>query len=79
MLALSDSQFEQLKTLAAPLHPRWRGAFLREVAAQAGDRGELGDGELYQIALRARQVTMERALTPRRRGTAAAVAVDGRA
>jgi hypothetical protein len=77
MLALSDAQLEQIKTLAAPLHPRWRGAFLRALAAEIGDR-EVGAGELHRIALRVRQGTIERARTPRRRRTAAVAAMDGR-
>jgi hypothetical protein len=27
-------------------HPRWRGAFLRELAAVIGDRADIGEGEL---------------------------------
>jgi hypothetical protein len=69
MLALSDSQLGQLKTLAAPLHPRWRGALLRALAVEVGDRADVGDGELQRIALRVRQSTIERAREPRRQRT----------
>jgi hypothetical protein len=78
MLALSDAQLEQIKTIATPLHPRWRGAFLRDLAAEIGDRPDIGAGELYRIALRVRQGTMERAREPRRRRTAAVAAMGGR-
>jgi hypothetical protein len=77
MLALSDSQLEQLKNLAAPLHPRWRGTFLRALAAEIGDR-EVGAGGLHRIALRVRQSTIERAREPRRQRTAATAAIGGR-
>jgi hypothetical protein len=77
MLALTDTRLEQIKTLAAPLHPRWRGAFLRALAAELGDR-QVGDGELHHIALRVRQGTMERERAPRRQRTAAVVAIGGR-
>jgi hypothetical protein len=77
MLALTDTQLEQLKTLAAPLHPRWRGAFLRALAAEIGGRA-VGDDELHHIALRIRQRTWERAREPRRRRTAAVAAIGGR-
>ena len=78
MLALTDTQLEQLKTLAAPLHPRWRGAFLRALAAEVGNRADVGDGELRRIALKVRQSTMERARAPRRQRTAAVAAIGGR-
>jgi hypothetical protein len=79
MLALSDSQLEELKTLAAPLHPRWRSIFLRDLAAEIGDRADVGDGELRRIALKVRQSTIERAREPRHRGVPpAAAAIGGR-
>jgi len=49
-LCLSDSQLSEIFRLTAPLSPACRDRFLQILAAELGDRSDVGDGELYRIA-----------------------------
>jgi hypothetical protein len=48
-IALTDAQLTAVMTAAAPLHPRFRGEFLQEVANELARLPEVGDGNLHRI------------------------------
>ena len=50
LVSFSDEQMTALLRLMEPLHPRDRGAFMREIAERFRGR-EAGDGELHRVAI----------------------------
>jgi hypothetical protein len=58
MVRLSDTQLQDVMTVAASIPYPLRAAFLRALAAELGGRD--GDGEVHRAALRARQSILPR-------------------
>jgi hypothetical protein len=48
-LALSDEQLTTIMQLSRPLQPAQRVAFFEMLVAKLNGRGEIGDGQLFQI------------------------------
>ena len=59
MVRFTDNQLSEIFRLTKPLAPANRDSFLQILAAELGDRSDIGDGELYRLA---RQVIVDHAL-----------------
>ena len=55
-LAFTDAQLVIVQTIAAPLPPALRSAFLEALARGLNGRSDVGDGELHKLALEARRL-----------------------
>jgi hypothetical protein len=49
-LALSNTELEILRSVAAPLQPAERAAFLKQVAIELASQPVLGDGVVHRVA-----------------------------
>ena len=49
MISLSDDELRIVMDAAAPIHPRDRGQFLRDVAAELAKYPELGPGVIGRV------------------------------
>ena len=52
MMSLSDSELTAVMTAAAPIHPRERDAFLRDVVAELAKYPEIGPGVVGRVVRR---------------------------
>jgi hypothetical protein len=49
LISLNDDQLTAVMQTAAPIHPRFRGEFLEEVAKELARLPEIGDGAVHRV------------------------------